>query len=88
MAIDYVAPRFEQERFVPAYPRRLAGETFGFFQQLGIIHAATENPLATLSERAFREPVVHSSFMGYQLYQVADPQSFATALLKIGTITA
>ena len=82
MAIDYVAPRFEQERFVPAYPRRLAGETFGFFQQLGIIHAATENPLATLSERAFREPVVHSSFMGYQLYQVADPAIIRHCLVE------
>ena len=66
-------PRFEEGRFVPAHPPRRAGDGFTFLQQLGLIHAATQNPLRALSARTFRDPVVQTSFMGYHLTQIADP---------------
>lgn len=73
MTKHHTEPRFEEGRFVPVFPPRIEGETFSFFQQLGIIRAATKNPLTSLSKRAFRDPVVQTSFMNFHLTQIADP---------------
>lgn len=73
MAEHRTEPCFEGGRFIPAYPPRREGDSFTFFQQLNLIHAATKNPLLALSERSFRDPVVQTSFMGYHLSQIADP---------------
>ena len=73
MAAHPTDARFDDGRFIPAYPYRLQSESPGFFEQLAIIHAATRNPLETLAERTFVEPVVQSNFMGLHLSQISDP---------------
>ncbi|MEO9970401.1 MAG: cytochrome P450 [Hyphomonadaceae bacterium] len=73
MAEHRTEPRFEEGRFVPPHPERLQTESPGFLEQLAIIHAATQNPLKTLSEGSFVEPVVQTNFMGLHLTQISDP---------------
>ncbi len=73
MAEHRTEPRFEEGRFVPAYPLRRQEDGFTFIQQLGLIRDATKNPLRALSAGTFRDPVVQTSFLGYHLTQIADP---------------
>ena len=74
-------PRFEGGQFVPAIPPRIPGEAFNFFQQLGIIRAATQNPLLSLSARSFRDPVVQTRFMGLHLSMISDPDMIRHCLV-------
>ena len=73
MATHRMEPRFEEGRFVPAFPPRLDRERFNVFQQLGVIYKATQNPLTSLSEISFHEPVVQTNFFGLHLTQISDP---------------
>lgn len=60
MAAQRTEPRFEEGRFVPAYPFRREENGFTFVRQLGLINDATKNPLRALSARAFCDPVVQT----------------------------
>jgi len=60
-------PRFEEGRFVPVFPPRLQSENPSFLENLAILRTASRNPLETLSEHTFVEPVVQTQFMGLHL---------------------
>lgn len=73
MAEPRMQPHYAEGHFVPAHPARIRSEKLSFAQQLALIARAADNPLATLSERNFRDPVSQTSFMGLHLTQTSDP---------------
>jgi len=82
MAEHRMEPRFEEGRFIPAFPHRLGNDKLNFFEQLKLIRTATKNPLASLSARGFRDPTVQTTFMGMRLTQTSDPAMIRHCLVK------
>ena len=69
-------------RFVPVFPPRLQSENSSFLENLAILRTASRNPLETLSERTFVEPVLQTQFMGLHLTQTADPAMIRHCLVE------
>ena len=75
MAERRTEPRFEEGRFVPAFPHRLQNtETMGVLDQLQVLRIAAKNPLGSLSDIAFERPVIQTRFFGMDLTQIYDPE--------------
>lgn len=82
MAKHRMEPRFEEGRFIPAFPHRIGQDKLNFIEQLKLIRTASDNPLASLSKRGFRDPTIQTTFMGMRLTQTSDPAMIRHCLVK------